>query len=319
MHLDRDDLARIRVGSCVGPLTETVLSLGVLRSGAVEPLLVGWHRRIRPLVVRAPHLDDLLHRTWSLDLVRTAHGRTNGPLRPGVAESSPVTSQWSVQVRLVGSAAPSGVLGALESYHGLAVEPYWSAVRTTLAAARTQLQHVARKCGVSTMLGLLHPTIVWWPPELRVPSRGEQVVELHDLGGAGLVLVPSFFCRRAWMLAPRSVTLGSAPHLLLVPVTADLLARAGAVWPLGGVQPSSLAALLGKTRAAVLQSLVAGACTTTELARRCGASLSSASQHAAVLRDAGLIRTERDRNAVLHSLTALGESLLGGAPVDGAG
>jgi DNA-binding transcriptional ArsR family regulator len=62
---------------------------------------------------------------------------------------------------------------------------------------------------------------------------------------------------------------------------------------------------------------VGGGCTTSELARRVGVSLASASQHASVLREAGLVHTLRQGGAVLHTLTPLGAALLrGGAPAD---
>jgi DNA-binding transcriptional ArsR family regulator len=55
---------------------------------------------------------------------------------------------------------------------------------------------------------------------------------------------------------------------------------------------------------------VADGCTTTELARRAGVSLAAASQHAAVLRGAGLIASRRQGSAVVHVLTPLGAELL---------
>ena len=70
-----------------------------------------------------------------------------------------------------------------------------------------------------------------------------------------------------------------------------------------------LADLLGRTRAAVLGA-VNGGRNTTDLAQTVGTSIASASEHAAVLRSAGLISTHRTGPAVLHSLTPLGESLL---------
>ena len=71
----------------------------------------------------------------------------------------------------------------------------------------------------------------------------------------------------------------------------------------------ALAALVGRNRAAVLQSIADG-CTTTELAHRVGISLAAASQHASVLRGASLIATRRQGGAVLHVLTPLGAELL---------
>ncbi|MBF6239939.1 winged helix-turn-helix transcriptional regulator [Nocardia otitidiscaviarum] len=71
-----------------------------------------------------------------------------------------------------------------------------------------------------------------------------------------------------------------------------------------------LSALLGATRAAVLEAVADGG-STTELALRLGISPSSASEHAAVLRGAGLITSTRTRNQVRHRLTPLGAALLG--------
>ena len=80
-------------------------------------------------------------------------------------------------------------------------------------------------------------------------------------------------------------------------------------WAPSRSRGSALAALVGRNRAAVLQSIADG-CTTTELARRVGISLAAASQHASVLRGAGLIATRRQGSAVLHVLTPLGAELL---------
>ena len=72
---------------------------------------------------------------------------------------------------------------------------------------------------------------------------------------------------------------------------------------------AALAALVGRNRAAVLRTIANG-CSTTELADRVGISLAAASQHASVLRDAGLITTQRQGSAVLHLITPLGAELL---------
>ena len=82
--------------------------------------------------------------------------------------------------------------------------------------------------------------------------------------------------------------------------------------PAGRNAMAALARLVGKTRALALASIGDG-CTTTELAARMGASIAGASQHAGVLRDAGLIVTVRQGGAVLHTLTPLGAQLLAGA------
>jgi DNA-binding transcriptional ArsR family regulator len=72
--------------------------------------------------------------------------------------------------------------------------------------------------------------------------------------------------------------------------------------------------LLGRTRYAVLDAVAEG-CGTGELARRVGISCPVTSQHATVLRQAGLITTQRTGRSVAHALTALGSALLAGGPV----
>ena len=72
-----------------------------------------------------------------------------------------------------------------------------------------------------------------------------------------------------------------------------------------------LARLLGHTRAAAMRALRTP-CTTAQLAGRVGISAASASEHAKVLRDAGLVQTMRCRRSVRHSPTPLGRNLLNG-------
>jgi DNA-binding transcriptional ArsR family regulator len=66
--------------------------------------------------------------------------------------------------------------------------------------------------------------------------------------------------------------------------------------------------LLGATRAEVLR-LSHDQLTTSELARSAGISVASASQHAKVLRLAGLVTSHRIGRAVVHEPTPLGVGL----------
>ncbi|WP_246278608.1 winged helix-turn-helix domain-containing protein [Phytohabitans rumicis] len=134
------------------------------------------------------------------------------------------------------------------------------------------------------------------------------VLEVHDypterdlhLDGRGLLLVPSFFCART----PVALVDPALPPVLVYPIDRlDGLARRGG----GGQQ--ALEALLGRTRAAVLE-VVGDGCSTGEVARRLRISPAAASQHATVLRNAGLLATHRDRNTALHTLTPLGRAML---------
>jgi DNA-binding transcriptional ArsR family regulator len=250
--------------------------------------------------------------TWSFDLVDTT--RSDPGPGPGPdpdrcwLEVSPVTPDWSLWMGLAQGSRPSEARDALGRYADIAVHPYWGAIEPVMESARIRLVRLVGERGVEGALSALHPSIAWRPPVLEVEGPGVEAAH-HDLGGSGLVVVLSFFGRAG---APGRSGRGRAtPQILVVPVTPGLSGFTG-IWSVAGANGASLEALLGRTRAAALQSVGIGPCTTTELARRCGISLSSASQHATVLRGAGLIRTERRRGAVLHDLTALGEQILDG-------
>lgn len=143
--------------------------------------------------------------------------------------------------------------------------------------------------------------IRWRAPVLEADYPVDRELRLD---GRGLLLQPSFFCRGTPVVYRDPVL----PPVLVYPVThpgAPAVAEPGP-W---------LGRLVGHTRSTVLRSIGNG-CTTSELARRTGVSLASASQHASVLREAGLVRTLRHGSSVLHTLTPLGAALLrGGAPV----
>jgi DNA-binding transcriptional ArsR family regulator len=149
--------------------------------------------------------------------------------------------------------------------------------------------------GLDGLLASMRPLMRWRPPVLEVDYNIDR--DLH-LRGRGLRFVPSYFCSRV----PVSLADPELPPVLVYPIAQQFTWR-----PL--VRPSgSLDKLVGPTRAAVLRAIGTGA-TTTQLARRLEASLASVSRHAGVLRDAGLVRSDRDGAAVLHSLTSLGTAL----------
>jgi DNA-binding transcriptional ArsR family regulator len=130
-----------------------------------------------------------------------------------------------------------------------------------------------------------------------VPAHRDQTIAL---GGRGLLLVPSYFC----ITHPVTLFDGSLPPVLVYPVT-----RAVQDVPSPARPGRGLAQLIGARRATVLDAISAGA-TTSEVARRTGVSLAGASEHATILRNAGLITSQRDRNRMVHTLTPLGRALL---------
>lgn len=198
------------------------------------------------------------------------------------------------------------LVGALRGYHRAAVEPYWPRIQVRVEADRAIRGRALLDGGADELLVSLPPVLRWRPPVLEADYPVDRELRLN---GRGLLLQPSFFCRGTPVVY-RDATL---PPVLVYPAahtSAPGFSEAG-----GPSLGPSLGRLVGHTRSAVLQAIRLG-CTTSELARRAGVSLASASQHAAVLRDAGLVVTLRHGNAVLHTLTPLGAALLrGGAAV----
>ncbi|HEY6297272.1 MAG TPA: winged helix-turn-helix domain-containing protein, partial [Streptosporangiaceae bacterium] len=146
--------------------------------------------------------------------------------------------------------------------------------------------------------------IRWRPPVLEVHMCGDFDV---DLEGRGLTLVPSVFVGGFPTLHQNPNDEKAAPVLVLP--AADERVRHGHLWDSPKDRTLALAALVGRNRAAVLSAIAEGG-TTTEVASRVGISLAAASQHASVLRSAGLIITRRQGSSVLHVLTPLGAELL---------
>ncbi|MGP3914715.1 winged helix-turn-helix domain-containing protein [Nonomuraea sp. 10N515B] len=129
-------------------------------------------------------------------------------------------------------------------------------------------------------------------------SGHEGDIHLH---GRGLLLVPSVFGFAAPALDPYA----EPQPMLTYPAGLEQQSRA---LPLGAppAQPtspgasSSLASVLGRTRAAMLHAIAEHpAWSTKELAARIGIAPASASEHTTSLREAGLVHTVRNRNTVV--------------------
>jgi hypothetical protein len=191
---------------------------------------------------------------------------------------------------------------AFRTYHRTAIGQYWPSIQAHVEADRARRSRDMAAGGVEGLLSGFRPLMRWRPPVLEVdyPVRQELVLD-----GRGLLLIPSFFCWR------RPVTLVDAESrpVLVYPVEHDLRATRVTVGRERPAAGGTLAALLGRNRAAILKA-VQDSCSTTELGRRSGTSVASASQHATVLREAGLITTRRHGGFALHTLTPLGADLV---------
>ncbi|KPI20735.1 MULTISPECIES: helix-turn-helix domain-containing protein [unclassified Streptomyces] len=202
------------------------------------------------------------------------------------------------------------LLGELRGYHRAAVEPYWTHIQAQIEAERAARGRALLDGGADELLASLPPMLRWRAPVLECDYPVDRDVRLR---GRGLLLQPSFFCRRT------AVTLHDPelPPVLVYPAAAQLASAptgGESIRPLEEQRQRTLGKLVGHTRSVVLRAIGDGA-TTSELARRAGVSLASASQHACVMREAGLVTTLRRGNAVLHTVTPLGAALLKGGAV----
>ncbi|MFD7614334.1 ArsR/SmtB family transcription factor [Streptomyces sp. NPDC059828] len=325
IHFTGEDLARVRMAARPDVLWETILSFHRLRDRRGTAVYGEWRaetrarlngetRLLAALVPPRGYFPDFLtppEALEGLDEGLEAVRATPAPrLRAELALLAADRPQPGLPARLAGLADGEGepmarLIGALRSYHRAAVEPYWSQIQAAVEADRAARGRALLDGGADEMLASLPPMLRWSAPVLEADYPVDR--EIH-LEGRGLLLQPSYFCRGAPVVRRD----GNLPPVLVYPVTHTAPPTAAD----SERDLVTLGRLVGHTRSAVLHSIGNG-CTTSELARRAGVSLASASQHACVLREAGLVVTLRNGNAVLHSMTPLGTALLrGGAQRD---
>ncbi|MFF0291471.1 ArsR/SmtB family transcription factor [Streptomyces sp. NPDC005262] len=317
LHFDAADLRQITLAPGPNALWETALSVRGVRTGTAfggraRPAVDRWQRRMNgSLAARAGVLLDLVPRDGSmpdfllqpsaadfgaaLDLAgRTPADVLATDLR--IEDSSGSSGRWSREFAAGAAAARRTFAHDLRRYHASSIAPLWPRVRTDGLADRALRAEMLLRGGVDALLTTLSPLWLWDPPTLHLPSRST-----HDipLCGRGLLLIPSWFA--------------TGPLVMWRPQQSTVLIHPMHVSDRPGAPPGALGPLIGRTRAAVLAGLRDPA-TTTALAERIGVSLAAASQHATVLRNAGLVCTTRIGAAVLHSLTPLGQALLEGEP-----
>jgi DNA-binding transcriptional ArsR family regulator len=316
IHFTSEDVARVSLAADVDPLWEVLFSLHLLQERDDTLLFGEWRRRAR--AKRPPRLGLLAElappQGYSADFLTPGRGELDLAGSVDRVLSTPRRRLREDLTFLAGQQAPTAwtraladgdraaldqLVAALRDYHRLALAPYQDQMRAQIQADRSRRAQALLAGGVNRLLTTLHPRVRWEFPVLQVLDYPEHDVHLQ---GRGLVLLPSLFCRR------RPITLRDtdlAP-VLVYPATPGL------GWLNPAASPAkSVAALVGRARAAALQATVSP-CSTTELARRIELSPAAASRQAAVLREAGLIVTRRDGGMVLHQITGLGIALLNG-------
>ena len=323
IHFTAEDLARTRVITTVGVAAETFDSVQRLKARDTSPAFRRWHASVRgrlgeqagPLAalipVQGPLLDlmSLTGDTASIDEAvenLLAAPRALMRLELGNIDFRPAHRSWARNLVDGEREARLQVATALRACHSASVAPYWSGMRTRLNRVRDGYARTMADGGVERLLTTLSgPSIRWRPPVLELVHGHEADVHLN---GRGLVIAPTLFSRQQvdFMQAPLDP---DRPPVLTVPAVRGALIDA-ALWERADdPAPGALDDLLGRTRAAVLRETVGG-CGTSQLARRLNISSATASHHATVLRNSGLITTRREGKAVLHTITHLGIALL---------
>jgi DNA-binding transcriptional ArsR family regulator len=222
----------------------------------------------------------------------------------------PVFGQWRrrARARLGASWRRLGPeLAAGQPDHRLArryfdqlLAPYWPRIRQLVGTETRRLGDVVAHGGAARMLSEVSPLLRWDAPTLRIADKPDE----RDifLRGRGIVLQPSFFAHDDCGLHESA----DGTPVLIYPL------RLEAGWfdaePVCGRQ--ALRTLLGATRALVLERLAQDRCTTSELAAVLELSVASASQHANVLREAGLVSSNQRGKTVVHKASSLGVRLI---------
>ncbi|WP_410618629.1 ArsR/SmtB family transcription factor [Amycolatopsis sp. cmx-8-4] len=326
IHFTAEDQGRLRLATATDWMWEVVLSLHLLQSGEPDLVFDPWRRRLAEF--RSPDwaavvaflnvINPSAH--YFPDFLTPVTG--TGEIATGIdaVRCTPKT-QFSIQLTRLAHArflpprarllatgdkdAVAHVCRALRTYYDAAIAPFRSLIDLRLAEVRQEYARVTTTRGSEALLRSLGPGCAWQPPSLLVRYPHDR--DLH-LDGRGLLLVPSFCCvRRPVTLFDRDL----APVLVL-PIRHDprWLSGNGRCAAAG----ETLGDLLGDTRARILDLAGNGALATGAIAGRLRISAQTISYHTKILRDAGLITSNRDGASVMHHLTATGVALLNGRP-----
>lgn len=321
IHFGCADVARTTIRREPDPLWEVLLGMHLLQTDDEPEVFGRWRQRARTrltpierqLLVLAPpvgYSPDFLTPAESVDgldaglaaVAATPHRRLHAEVSR-LAEQTRLP-RWTRRLAAGDPAVLAKVCQGLKHFHRTKIAPQMPTIATTIDRDVKLHSDTVTTGGFETLAATLHPALKWLSPVLHV-DMGHIDRDLH-LRGRGIRLVPSFFCWRHPIMPADS----SLPPVLVYPV------HHHPAWSEQTEQCAdperALADLLGRTRAAVLQTISAGACSTSELAARAGISIASASEHARILHRTGLVTTRRAGNAVRHTISPIGTHILTG-------
>lgn len=320
IDLSVDGVARVRVATSA--LWEVVTSLRVLRDPDRHAVHAPWVNRVRPALIAAGLTGGPLRHLDPGSPAYLPDFLTPAPAGPGAdldaeLDALLATPEATVrahldllagpihpEVRLLYADPTAGLrrlAAQIRAYWRIGLAPYWPRIASLLDAERHARGRQLAERGVADLLNDLHQRIRWTRGSLLIDQRACAAADLT--GGVGLVLVPSVFVWPSVM----SVADPRAPQLAY---PARAVAR---LWETGArPAPDALAAVIGRSRAALLVAMDAPV-STSQLARRTGITAGGVSRHLTALRAAGLVATHRHGRELLNTRTATADALLSAA------
>ncbi|WP_433020178.1 ArsR/SmtB family transcription factor [Kribbella sp. CA-294648] len=329
ISLDIDDLTDIRL-MLPGAMTETVLAAWTLQARPPESVTkhhVRWRKRVAPLVARlgqvrrvmevqappytlvdlclptvgAGSWDEGIERVsalgpayYKLELSLIAHAIAT---RPHLQRPVP---RWTEQLTEADPRPRADLLTGLALLHKAGIADRDAADHASAQAYLDARTRDLAGGGVKQLLSNLHHTIRWHHPVITVDSPTAPPIDTPSpAGGRGIIIAPSSFATKVHFFHDSE---HRRPGLLVVPNNQREVAG-------GTPQSQHLEQLLGRKRAAVLIQVALRSASTSDLATRCGITAGAVSEHTRVLRECGLITTDRSRRSV-HSITPAGAALL---------
>ncbi|MFE0101085.1 winged helix-turn-helix domain-containing protein [Streptomyces sp. NPDC059009] len=326
IHFTEQDLARVQLASAPDPMWETVLALfrlgpgsrgrevfrpwreaALRRLGGSDCALRRQRSLLRTIVSdRSTYFPDFL--TPAMEVVDISHGlaavQDTSPLRLSrdmrfAVGLDPALPRWCHEAADGDRERLDDVAEAMRGMYELMVAPEWDRVSATVESDRSLRSRAHLEAGVDGLLNSLRPALTWDYPELTAEYPVPWDVHLN---GRGLRLIPSYFCWRT----PVTLVDPMLPPVVVYPIDRGVTWGPGLS---GKGHRAGLFALLTRRRALILEAARSGP-STGEIARLLRIPAASAEAHLRVLRDAGLVCTNRQGPHSHHTLTGLGRALL---------
>ncbi|MEU5212880.1 winged helix-turn-helix domain-containing protein [Streptomyces sp. NPDC020742] len=312
IHCTAADLLRVTVADRPAPLVELGLAFEMLQRRDAHPVFGPWRQRVARTLPRSARpllqlvsplgagplfLDPPSHEFHEgVDhVLSTPRAQARTELRRMCAIDRPLTP-WVRHLADRDRAAWQILERAVHSAHATVIAGAWPHIQAGFRAETAWRSRILAQQGLHLALTGLAPAIRWRGTTLEAPFPRDLDLPLH---GHGMVLQPSLF----WADHLLAAFQPDGRLLLIYPAVTPLPLRDGSP------PDDPLTALVGSTRAHALRLLVRQH-TTTDLARELAVSPAAASMQAKILRESGLIVSQRDGKAMWHWCTPLGLDLL---------